>query len=187
MSSAPGEITALLAGLQQGNPEARAKLMPLVYDQLRRLAARQFEREQPNHTLQPTALVHEAYLKLVQPAPVRLKNRGHFYRIAARAMRQVLVDYARARNAEKRGRGQVIVELNEELISPEHPQQFLQLDDALTRLERFAPRQAEIVELRYFAGLSVSETSKALGVGITTVKGDWRLAKAWLRRELEEL
>jgi RNA polymerase sigma-70 factor, ECF subfamily len=188
MSSPVGEITLLLSDLQQGNAEAGSKLMPLVYAQLRQIAAHHFRSERPDHTLQPTALVHEAYLRLVKPGRVPWKDRAHFFRIAARAMRQILVEWARKRNAEKRGGGQVKINLDKALVfSPEEPGQFLALEGALIRLKEFAPRQSRIVELRLFGGLSVRETAEALGVGITTVKSEWHLAKAWLRRELENM
>ena len=186
MSSSPGEITLLLKDLQQGHPEVAEKLMPLVYQQLRQMAAQQFRHERPGHTLQPTALVHEAYLRLIPSGPGPWENRWHFFGVAAQAMRRVLVDHARAHNSGKRGGRRQRVELDEALtFSSERPKDFLALDDALTRLEQFAPRQSRIVELRFFAGLSVRETAQALGVGVTTIKSEWRLARAWLRGQLE--
>jgi len=181
-----GEITRLLSGLQQGKTDAENQLAPLIYAELRRIARHHFRHERLNHTLQPTALVHEAYLRLMGSRLPTLKNRAHFYRIASKAMRRILVEHARSRNAAKRGGRQEHVELDEAIdLSSQRVPAFIALDEALTRLEQFDPRQAQIVELRFFGGMSVQETAKALGVGITTVKDEWRLAKAWLRYEME--
>jgi RNA polymerase sigma-70 factor (ECF subfamily) len=186
MSSSPGEITLLLTELKQGNSDAETKLMPLVYQRLRQLAAQQLRRERRGHTLQATDLVQELYLRVVKPRLGQWENRVHFYAAAAGAMRLLLVDYARAHNAGKRRGKLQKVDLDEALVfSSENPEDFLALDEALTRLADFAPRQSRIVELRFFTGLSVKETAEALRIGATTVKSEWRLARAWLRRELE--
>jgi len=180
------KITLLLSDLHHGRPEAASEVMPLVYRHLRLLAARQFQNERPGHTLQPTDLVHELYLRLVKPGKGPWKSRSHFYVVAARAMRQILVDYARAQNTHKRGGRRLHVPLDEAfLVSPKDSAGLLALNRALTRLEEFAPRQGRVVELRYFAGLSIKETASSLGLGVTTVKSEWELAKAWLRQELE--
>jgi len=185
MSSTPREVSVVLSNPQQANPEAVPDLMTLVYGELRRMAAHRFSSERPDHTLQPTALVHELYIRLMKPGTVPWKDRAHFFRIAARAMRQILVESARKRNAKKRGSGRAKIPLESVLVfSPHKSSQCLAVDEALTRLEKVAPRQSQIVESRFFGGLSVRETAEVLGVGITTVKSDWYLAKAWLRREL---
>ena len=185
MSSTPKEVSVVLSDPQRGNPEAAPDLMTLVYGELRRLAAYYFRSERPDHTLQPTALVHEVYLRLMKRGTVPWKNRAHFFRTAARAMRRILVESGRKHIAIKRGSGQPKISLEGALaFSLEKSKECLALDEALTRLAEFAPRQSQIVELRYFGGLSVRETAEVLGVGITTVKSEWYLAKAWLRREL---
>ena len=188
MSSSSEQITPLLSQLQQGNPDAPSKLMPLVYQQLREIAARQLQHERPGHTFQPSDLVQEAYLSVVKPGNNRWRDRAHFFRVAARAMRRILIDYVRAQEADQRGGGRLQrVELSDTLAvsSEASGHDLLVLDDALTRLEELSPRQSRIVELRYFAGCSIRETAQALGLGVTTVKAEWLLAKAWLRRELE--
>src|SRR6266849_4366312 len=174
MSPSPGEITVLLAELKQGNSEAESKLMPLVYRQLRQIAVQQLGRERRGHTLQPTDLVHELYLRVMKPRPGHWDNSLHFFAVAALAMRRFLVDYARAHNAGKRRGKLQKVELDEVLaFSLERPENFLTLDEALVRLEEFAPRQSRIVELRFLAGLSVKETAQVLRIGVTTVKSEW--------------
>lgn len=185
MPSSPHEITQLLSELQRGDPEAAAKLMPLIYNHLRRIAANQFRRERREHTLQPTELVHEVYLRLIKPGELDCKSRAHFFGIAARAMRQLLVEHARAKATAKRGGDYKRVELNESLIgAPEPLGDLLVLEQALTRLEALDPRQTRIFELRFFGGFSAAETAELLGFGLTTVKDEWTLAKAWLRREI---
>ncbi len=185
MLPAPGEITVLLSDLQNGKIDAGEKLMPLVYQHLRRIAAHHFRRERPDHTLQPTALVHEAYIRLVKPGQRRWTNRAHFYGIASRAMRQILVEHARAKHAEKREGRLEKLELQEALIyEPERSRELLALDEVLSRLKMLDERQSDIVELRYFGGLTVKETAEVLHLGRTTVKDEWKLAKAWLQREL---
>jgi RNA polymerase sigma-70 factor, ECF subfamily len=164
------------------------RLMPLVYDHLRKLAAVHFRRERGDHTLQPTALVHEAYVRLVDQRAVRWQNRAHFIGIAAHLMRRILIDHARSRDALKRG-GAYEKVLLDELLEPPAPDgsasiDVLALDEALTRLTEIDPQQGRIVELRFFGGLTVEETATVLEISPATVKRDWRLAKVWLHREM---
>ncbi|MGI8788130.1 MAG: sigma-70 family RNA polymerase sigma factor [Pyrinomonadaceae bacterium] len=179
-----GEITELL---RQGNSQALEKLLPFVYDELRSLAGALFRNEfRADHTLQPTALVHEAYLRLVGDADgISWQNRAHFFGIAARSMRQILVNHAVARNAEKRGGGQTLIALDE-AISFLNTQdiEIFALHEALERLERFNERLAKIVELRFFGGLTLEETAEVLNSSAPTVFREWEMAKAWLYREL---
>jgi RNA polymerase sigma-70 factor, ECF subfamily len=187
MDPSPGDITQLLLDLRRGSPEAHAKLAPLVYSQLRRLAAHYMKQERPGHTLQPTALVNEAYLRLIAWQDANWQDRVHFFRVAARLMRQILVESARARSAGKRGGSIQKIALDEALeFSPERSGELIALDDALQGLERLDPRQAQIVELRFFVGLSVEETAEALSISARTVQRDWNVARAWLRGELTE-
>jgi len=181
-----GEVTRLLLAWNQGDQSAIERLMPLVYDELRRLAERHFRRERVGHTLQPTAVVHEAYFRLVDQTRVTWKNRGHFFAVASQAMRRILVDYARARAADKRGGGEVRVTLASAEASPEPSGELdlLALDEALTRLKGLDGAQAQIVELRFFGGLSIEETAEALETSPSSVKREFRSAKAWLFREL---
>jgi len=180
------DVTALLAELTKGNSDAGAKLIPLVYDQLRRLADGYMRRERTGHTLQTTALVHEAYLKLLGQHSVDWQNRAHFFGIAAQVMRRVLIDHARGHARDKRGGGQVPIPLDEALVfSPERSEEFLELNSALERLAGMDARQAQIVEMRYFGGLTVEETAEVLGISPKTVKRDWAVAKAWLHGELK--
>ena len=159
--------------------------MPLVYDELRRLASSYLRQERSDHTLQPTALVHEAYLRLVDQKNVHWKDKGHFFAITAQLMRRILVDHARSHLAEKRGSGAAKVPLEDALVmSNERPDELLTLDESLTRLGRMDPQQARIVELRIFAGLSVEDTAALLGISPATVKRDWSMAKAWLSLEI---
>ncbi len=184
VTSQSGEITKLLKQLTAGNREAESKLVPLVYEQLRRLAASYMRRERPDHTLQPTALVHEAYLKLMDQRRVSWQNRSHFYRLAARLMRRVLVDHAREVNASRRAKGQKVA-LDESLAySKEKPSELLAIDEALSRLAETEPRLGQVVELRFFGGCSEEEIARILGVSARTVKRDWKLARAWLYAEL---
>lgn len=191
--TAPDTVTQILESAEQG-AQITDRLLPLVYEELRRLAARQMAAESPTQTLQPTALVHEAYLRLVggggpldklQAGP-SWESRGHFYAAAARAMRQILINRAHRRHAVKHGGGRAKLTLNEiEPLSDEPPpERMLAFDEALKRLEERDPRSAEMVSLRYFAGLSVDETAQALQVSSRTVKRDCRFAKAWLHREM---
>lgn len=180
-------VTELLHRWNQGDREAMDRLMPIVYDELRRLAAGYLKAERPGHTLQPTALVHEAYLRLVRQDRVEWQNRAHFFGIAARMMRRVLVDHARRRQAEKRDSGgfRLTIQIGEVLEVPRDPE-LLELDHALGRLERLDADQARVVELRFFGGLTVEETATVLGISTATVKREWRTAKAFLRTEIAE-
>lgn len=185
MSADSTEINLLLDRHRDGQAGAVEKLMAMVYDDLRKLAAWQLQSERPDHTLQPTALVHEAYLKLTAQNPVEWQNKAHFFALAAQIMRHILVDYARGRQREKRGGGQAIVELKEALnLRPSSDPDLLALDDALKTLAGIDPRKCRIVELRYFGGLSIEETAEALRISETTVRREWTMAKAWLRREM---
>lgn len=177
-------VTALIARWNAGDQSALESLLPLVYDELRGLARRYLSREKCGHTLQPTALVHEAYLRLVDQSPSRIENRAQFFGIAARLMRQVLVDHARSRQASKRGGGNVIsLDISAD-ISPQKDLNLIALDDALNELARLDERQARIVELRFFAGLSIEETSRVLAISPVTVTRSWTNARLWLQREL---
>jgi len=178
------EVSALITRWQTGDETALTALMPLVYAELRKLARRYLRGERTGHTLQPTALVHEAWMRLnVESQPLR--NRAHFFAIAANLMRQVLVDHARARGAQKRFGGAVRVELDPETPAAEAAPELLALDQALTALERVDARKARIVELRFFAGLSNAELARALSISEPTAVRRWRVARMWLRRELE--
>jgi len=185
MDSDSGEVTRLLKAMAHGDPQAADSLLPLVYAELHRLAKAYMRRERPEHTLQPTALINEAYLRLAQE-PIDWNNRQHFIAIAANVMRRVLVDHARAHNAEHRGGGMQRVEMQDEFaISPEKLQEVALLDEALKNLEKQNPRQAKVVELRYFGGLSVEEIAALLRMSPRSVKRDWSLARVWLFRELK--
>ena len=179
--------TALLLAWGRGEPHAFDQLVPLVHAELRRLAKRYMARERPDHTLQATALVNEAYLRLIDLKQIRWQDRNHFFAMSARVMRRILVDFARARRNDKRGGGAPKVSLDEALlVSQEAGQDLVALDDALQALALVHPRKSEVVELRFFGGLSLEETAEALDVSIDTVKRDWRFAKLWLLRELGE-
>ena len=195
MGSPSHDITEALGALRDGDEAAADRLARSVYDELARLAHAQRRRERPDHTLDTSALVHEAYVKLLGPSGGDFNNRAHFFAAAARAMRQVLVDYARARNSLKRGEGQRAVSLETEneaaqplvnaaLLTDDEVTEVLDLDDALARLADLDARQARVVECRYFGGLSVEETAEALDLSTATVKRDWRAARAWLYAEL---
>jgi RNA polymerase sigma-70 factor, ECF subfamily len=186
LTSAPGEITQLLKQLSTGNREAEARLVPLVYEELRRLAARRMRGERPDHTLQPTALVHEAYLKLIEQRRVNWQSRAHFYCVAARMMRRVLVDHAREMKAAKRDGGHKVPLEPSLIYSEEKPGELLALDEALVRLADKDARQAQVVELRFFGGRSEEEIAAILGISARTVKRDWRVARAWLFAELSK-
>ena len=178
------DLTELLLAAQAGSPGAVDRLMPLVYDELKILAAGYLRAERADHTLQTTGLVHEAYLKLVDQRRTTWQNRAHFFGIAAQAMRRILVDHARRLRARKRDAGRPIT-LDDELAgSLPDSDEVLAVDEALQRLAALDPRQARIVELRYFAGLSIEQTAEALEISPATVKRDWVSAKAWLQREL---
>jgi RNA polymerase sigma-70 factor, ECF subfamily len=185
MSSTQQEVSQLLRAWSEGDQSALEKLMPLVYEELRRMAKRHMDRQNPGHTLQTTALIHEAYLRLVDQKETRWQNRAHFFAVAARAMRHILVDYARSRHAAKRGGAAVAVSLDEAAVaSDERASEMVALDDALESLAAIDRRKCQVVELRYFGGLSVDETAEVLKVSRETVARDWRLARTWLLREL---
>lgn len=168
-----------------GDRESFDKLIPIVYEELRRQAARYLQRERQGHTLQTTALVHEAYVRLIDQAGVRWQNRAHFFGIAAEMMRRILVDHARKRGAAKRGGDTVKITLNEGLnASRERNLDLITVDEALTKLAALDQQQARVIELRFFGGLNVRETAEVLGISERTVKRDWQVAKAWIRREL---
>jgi RNA polymerase sigma-70 factor (ECF subfamily) len=178
-------LSHLLQRWSDGDNGALEQLMPLVYGELRRMARRYMRQQPSNHTLQTTALIHEAYLRLAGQEEKRWENRAHFFGVAAQAMRHILVDYARARNTGKRGGPARTVSLEEAaIVSMERAAELVALDDALSELARLSPRQSRVVELRYFGGLSVEETAKVLSVSADTVTRDWSQAKAWLHREL---
>jgi len=184
MESDSGQVTQLLKAMRAGDAQAAENLLPLVYAELHRLARSYMRRERPDHTLQATALINEAYLKLVGE-DVDWNSREHFIGLAAHVMRRVLVDYARTRNAEQRGGGLKRVEMQDDLaISPEQLDQVEELDEALKKLEKENPRQARVVELRYFGGLSVEQIGAMLQIAPRSVKRDWALARIWLFREL---
>ena len=181
----PQEVTQLLAAWGKGDPSALDKLLPLVHSELRRIAQRQMSQERPGHTLQATALVNEAYLKLAGQQGFDWQNRAHFFAVCAQVMRHILIDHARAHARDKRGGGVVKVSLNDALVVAEdQASHFIALDEALRVLERLDPQKGKIVELRYFGGLSVEESAEVLRISPETVKRDWKLAKAWLLREL---
>ena len=186
MSESPSpEATQLLAELRDGNERAADQLLPLVYQEFRNLAAGYLRRERPDHTLQPTALVHEAYIKLIDQRRVDWQGRTHFFAVAAQAMRRILIDHARRHKRQKRGGARQRITLDDAVaISPQRDEDLIALDEALKNLAKADPRQAKIVELRFFGGLTVEEAAKVLGVSKRTVEGDWTFAKAWLKREL---
>ena len=179
-------ITQLLHDWGEGDDRAFDELLPLIYSELHRRAAIYLRHERQNHTLQPTALVHEAYLKLVDQSNVRWENRMHFFAVAARAMREILIDHAKSRKREKRGGGAENLPLEEALLAAAEQSDvdLIALDEALTRLGEIDPQQVRIVELRYFCGLSLDETAETLGISRATVTRDWTMAKAWLHREM---
>jgi RNA polymerase sigma factor (TIGR02999 family) len=186
-SSPTHEVTRLLVAWGDGDRAALDRLMPLVHTELRRLARHYMSRERPGHTLQSTALVNEAYLRLVEQEGMRWENRAHFFGIAARLMRQILVEHARSRQAAKRGGGQYRLSLSRVDRSASRPDvNLIALDEALGRLEALDPQKSRIVELRYFGGLSIEETAEVIGVSPATVKRDWSMARAWLRSEIGE-
>jgi RNA polymerase sigma factor (TIGR02999 family) len=179
------EITQLLQGWRAGDRNALDALLPVVYKELRRLAHFQLRSERPDHTLQSAALVHEAYCRLVGQSPPELENRTHFFAVAAQLMRQILVDYARRRRAAKRGASLCKVSLNDASILPQRKDaDVLAVDDALKALAKIDPRQSRVVELRFFAGLSLEEISGVMGIASATVQRDWTAARAWLHREI---
>ena len=185
MAEARGEVTGLLAELKLGRKDALDRLMPLVYRELRRIAGNQMRDERVGHTLQPTALVHEAFLRLVEQSRADWQNRAQFVGVSAQLMRRLLVDHARRGHAAKRG---IPITLNEEIFqrSPggDQTEEILAVDEVLARLTKLDPRQARVVELRYFGGLSVEETAEAMGIATRTVKLDWAMAKGWMKSQL---
>ena len=183
----PESITQLLAKWSTGDQSALDQLMPLVYDELRRLARGYLRRERAEHTLQPTALVNEAYLKLVDQKNARWQNRAQFYGIAAQLMRRILVDHARVKHAEKRGGAaqQRLSITSAEILATKPDLDLLALNEALEELTAMDPQQGRIVELKFFGGLSIEETAEVLGISHATVERDWKMARAWLRRKLE--
>lgn len=186
--SPSSDVTGLLIRWSQGDPQALELLMPLVYDECRRIAERQLRRERGDHTLDPTSLVHEMYLRLVDQRRATWSNRAHFFGVSAQLMRRVLVDYARARHADKRGGTGTFVSLAAAENTPGDSPigDVLAIDEALERLAAYDPEQVRIIELRFFAGLTVEETAHVVGRSPRTVKREWQLAKAWLYRELRQ-
>jgi RNA polymerase sigma factor (TIGR02999 family) len=185
-TSSEQPVTQLLVAYSNGNREALDELLPMVYSELRRIAELRMRRERKDHTLNATALVHEAYLKLMDQGDVSWQNRAHFFAISSRLMRQILIDYARKHNAEKRGGGTPDTLLDgKEIPIGDRADELIALDEALERLAAFDERMARVVEYRFFGGLTIDETSAVLDVSPMTVKRDWRKAKAWLYRELK--
>jgi RNA polymerase sigma-70 factor, ECF subfamily len=185
MESPSGEITRLLEKVRAGHPEAADVLVPLVYGELRRRAGWYLAKERRGHSLQPTALINETYMRLFGDTTIKWQNRAHFFAISAQVMRRILVDYARSRGADKRGGSWGKVSLDEAMVgSFARPEDFLILDEAMNRLAKFDLRQSQIVEMRFFGGLSEEETAEVLGISTRTVKRDWRLARAWLYEQL---
>ncbi len=185
MMQPDNNVTQLLLQWRDGNPEAFERLMPLVYDELRRLAHHHLWHERPGHTFNTTDLVHEAYLNLAGQEQTPWQNRAHFFAVSARAMRHILIDYARQRKRAKRGGGQPKLTLDRALVfSVDQVEELLTLDQALTGLEAVDPRLCRVVECRYFGGLTIAETAEVLDTSPATVKRDWNMAKAWLRRAL---
>src|SRR5208282_334364 len=187
MNPTTEDVTVLLAQLTKGNEEAGSKLIPLVYSELRRLAGGYMRHERPDHTLQPTALVHEAYLRLIGQREVQWQNRAHFFGVAAQLMRRILLNHARAHKTEKRGGHEVKIPLDQALVFTEAKSpDLLALDEALTRLTELDARQGRVVEMRFFGGLSEEEAAEVLGVSSRTVKRDWEVARAWLHNEMRK-
>jgi RNA polymerase sigma factor (TIGR02999 family) len=185
MPQLPPNVTQLLIGWGKGDKEALDELLPIVYDELRQQAARYLRRERAGHTLQTTALIHEAYLRLVDQKNVKWQNRAHFFGIAAQLMRRILVDHARGKKRAKRGGSDIRVSLNEATaMAKTQDLDVLAIDEALNRLTEIDEQQGKIVELRFFSGMTVEETAEVLGISTATVKRDWSMARAWLHREI---
>lgn len=185
--TSPADVTQLLHAWQSGDETARDQLLSVVYGELRQQAARYLRRERPDHTLQPTALVNEAFMQLIDQSQVSWESRAHFFGVAARLMRRILVDYARAHQAEKRGGGEPALALDEAIAVPSQKDfTLLALNDALDELARLDARQGQIVELRYFGGLSIEETATVLSLSPATIKREWNMAKAWLQHQLKQ-
>jgi len=186
-SPGPAQITRLLIDWRGGDQAALEQLIPLVHEELRRLARRHMAHERVGHTLQATALVNEAFVRLIDVRQVKWQDRAHFFAMSSRLMRRILVDFARSKGYQKRGGGAQKVSFDEALLVAREPgQDLVALDDALTALAAFDGRKAQVVEMRFFGGLSVEETAEALNVSVDTVMRDWKLAKAWLLRELKQ-
>ena len=185
--SSQGDVTRLLLEIRRGNSRAESALIPLIYNELRHLAAHYMRRERPDHTLQATALVHEAYLRLANQRDVTWQNRAHFFAVAGSLMRRILVDHARVHRRSKRGGTQHKISLEDVLLFSEaQSEELIELDSALSLLAKELPRQSQIVELRFFGGLSVEEIAEVLKVSPKTVKRDWSVARAWLYREIRK-
>lgn len=183
----PPDVTALLIAWSNGDEQARDQLLPLVYDELREIAHRYLSRERRDHTLQTTALVHEAYLRLIDRRAVQWQNRAHFFGVAAQLMRRILIDYARSHQTAKRGQGAVKLSLDDAVnVADERAGVLLAVDEALDRLAQFDQTKSRVVELKFFGGLTVEETAEALGLSVPTIVRQWRLAKAWLYQELSK-
>ncbi len=182
----PGEITKMLLAMTDGNREVVDQILPHIYTELRKLAGSYLRRERSDHTLQPTALVHEAYMKLIDQRHVKWQNRAHFFGIAAQVMRRILMDHARKHSAEKRGSGENAVSLDDEFIvvSKGRSADLIALDDALEELAKLDPQKAKIVELRYFGGLSIEETAEVMDISVPTINRHWRMAKAFLHSQV---
>jgi RNA polymerase sigma-70 factor (ECF subfamily) len=187
MEPAPTDVTSLLNKLAAGDQEAAAQLVPLVYEELRRLAAGRLRQERPDHTLQATALVHEAYMKLAAQNDAKWQNRAQFFGVASQAMRRILVDYARGQQRIRRGGKQQKLSLDDVvLVSTERTEEVLTVHESLSRLEKLDARQVRIVELRYFGGLTVEEIAEVVGISMKTVMREWQVAKAWLYGDLKD-
>jgi RNA polymerase sigma-70 factor (ECF subfamily) len=182
------DVTLLLKRYSSGDQDALAQLIPKIYDELRRLASSYLQRERLDHTLQTTALVHEAYLRLVDQKQVQWNNRNHFFAVAAQMMRRILIDHARKHVSLKRGKSFTRISLDEAAVfSREKPRELLVVDELLTRLASLDPQESRIVELRFFAGLSLEETAEVMGLSTAKVRREWTVAKAWFTREMEKL
>ncbi len=185
MTSSASDVTRLLSAWAKGNDAALEELVPLVYDELRRIARAHWRKQSPGHTLQPTALINEAFVKLIDQREKPFENRAHFFAVASTAMRHVLVNYAKASQAQKRGNGQAGLPLTEvDLAIQKEARDVLALNDALERLQKLDERKSRVVELRYFGGLSIDEIAEALKISAITVSRDWSVARAWLAREI---
>jgi RNA polymerase sigma factor (TIGR02999 family) len=183
----PTEVTVLLAKARSGDPAALADVFPLIYDELRRLAQQQLQREPDGHTLSPTALVHEAYMRLIDYSRMEWQGRAHFMAVASTAMRRILVDHARGHRSAKRGGMLKRISIDDvELGAEDRAELLIAIDDALGRLKEIDARQAQVVECRFFGGMTEEETAEALGIGLRTAKRDWAKAKSWLHREIAQ-
>ena len=185
---APNEITRMLIELTDGNRDVVDQILPHIYDELKRLASSYLRRERSDHTLQPTALVHEAYMKLIDQKRVHWQNRAHFFGIAAQVMRRILLDHARKHQAGKRGGEVEKLPIEEEILVVSHDKsaELIALDDALQELAKLDEQKAKVVELRYFGGLSIEETAEVMGVSVPTINRQWRMAKAWLYSQIAQ-